>query len=47
MEDMLIRLEKKEAQMRTQFNNMETALLSLKNQMSWLSAQLNSLTISQ
>ena len=46
MEDMLIRLEKKEAQMRTQFNNMETALLSLQNQMSWMSAQLNSLTFS-
>jgi len=46
MEDMEVRLQKKEEQMKKQFNNMETALLSLQNQMSWLSGQLNSLAIS-
>jgi len=46
MEDMEVRLQKKEEQLKKQFNNMETALLSLQNQMSWLSAQLNSLAFS-
>lgn len=46
MEDMEVRLQKKEEQMKKQFNNMETALLSLQNQMSWLSGQLNSLAFS-
>lgn len=46
MEDMEVRLQKKEEQLKKQFNNMESALLSLQNQMSWLSAQLNSLAFS-
>jgi len=46
MEDMEVRLQKKEEQLKKQFNNMETALLSLQNQMSWLSGQLNALTFS-
>ena len=43
MDDMNIRLEMKEKQLRQQFTAMETALIQLQNQQAWMASQIASM----
>lgn len=47
MEDMEVRLQNKEKQLKAQFVAMEVALAKLQNEQSWMTSQLNSLTASK